>query len=54
MDHEDAKIARQINSGDVVDRENAGAGIERDEVEEPACGSGKVTKKAFRSFRKKK
>ena len=55
MDREDAKkIARRINSGDVVDRENAGAAIERDEVEEPACGSGKVTKKAFSSFRKKK
>ena len=54
MDHEDAKIARQINSGDVVDRENAGTAIERDEVEESAGGSGMVTKKAFGSFRKKK
>ena len=45
MDREDAKkIARRINSGDVVDRENAGAAIERDEVEEPAGGSGMVTR----------
>ena len=44
--HPETSIARQIFSGDVVDRENAGAVKD----EEPAGVPGMVTRKAFGLF----